>query len=333
MTVLAREVVDARAAGSPADAPAPNAPAAKGAAAPGAPPAAAPARRSTAKQQELEEPSEFWPILWGVLITVLIVWGMNARLERYITPQRGIGYWLGIVGGSMMLFLLLYSARKRAFWLRWMGGIPAWFQIHMVLGVIGPLLVLFHSNFHLGATNSNVALICMLLVAGSGVVGRYIYTRMHSKMDGSQETLEELQAVAEKIRAQNTTITFLPGLLAAIEREEQRLVAPAPSLPGRMLQFFTAASRSALARWRLHRMIKRAVARAVEHESENISRHARRISMVARRYASRRLDTARRVAEFRLYARLFSLWHVLHIPLFFMLLIAGIVHVIAVNVY
>ena len=31
--------------------------------------------------------------------------------------------------------------------------------------------------------------------------------------------------------------------------------------------------------------------------------------------------------------RLFSYWHVLHIPLFFMLLIAGIVHVIAVNMY
>jgi hypothetical protein len=28
-----------------------------------------------------------------------------------------------------------------------------------------------------------------------------------------------------------------------------------------------------------------------------------------------------------------SLWHVLHLPLFFMLLVAGIVHVISVNVY
>ena len=41
----------------------------------------------------------------------------------------------------------------------------------------------------------------------------------------------------------------------------------------------------------------------------------------------------RRMAEYKMYARLFSLWHVLHIPLFFMLLIAGVVHVIAINVY
>jgi hypothetical protein len=39
------------------------------------------------------------------------------------------------------------------------------------------------------------------------------------------------------------------------------------------------------------------------------------------------------VAEYRVYERLFSLWHVLHLPLFFMLLAAGIVHVIAVHVY
>jgi len=37
--------------------------------------------------------------------------------------------------------------------------------------------------------------------------------------------------------------------------------------------------------------------------------------------------------EYRIYERMFSFWHVLHIPLFFMLLIAGTVHVIAINVY
>jgi hypothetical protein len=64
-----------------------------------------------------------------------------------------------------------------------------------------------------------------------------------------------------------------------------------------------------------------------------VARHARRIAAVARQYADRRLEAGRRMAEYQMYARLFSLWHVLHIPLFFMLLIAGFVHVIAINVY
>ncbi len=58
-----------------------------------------------------------------------------------------------------------------------------------------------------------------------------------------------------------------------------------------------------------------------------------RLGEVARHYADRRLEAGRRMAEYKLYARLFSFWHVLHIPLFFMLLIAGIVHVVAINVY
>jgi hypothetical protein len=280
-----------------------------------------------------EKHSLHLPILWGMVVALLILWGTNAHLERYITPQRGLGYWLGIIGGSMMLLLLVYSARKRAAWLRWLGGVPSWFQIHMVLGVVGPLLVLFHSNFHLGATNSNVALICMLLVAGSGVIGRYIYTRLHAHLDGKQDSLEDLQAIAEKIRTQTTAITFLPGLLDAIDREEQRLVNPAAGAVLRLLHVFTSGLRAALARWRLHALIHQAVVRAIEHESEEIVAHARRIRQVARGYADRRLDTGRRVAEYRVYARLFSFWHVLHIPLFFMLLIAGIAHVIAVNVY
>src|SRR3974377_7409 len=116
-----------------------------------------------------------WPVVWAIVTGLILALGYHAHLERYITPQRGLGYWLGITGGSMMLLLLLYSARKRVRWLSWMGSIPLWFDIHMTLGVVGPVLVLFHSNFRLGATNSNVALVCMIVVACSGVGGRYIY--------------------------------------------------------------------------------------------------------------------------------------------------------------
>ncbi len=303
---------------------------------PGVPLPAAAAERPTAAiptARAVSRHNLHWPITWGIVVAALISVGAKARLERYITPQRGLGYWLGIIGGSMMMLLLLYSARKRASWLRWMGGIPQWFQIHMTLGVVGPLLVLFHCNFRLGSTNSNVALICMLLVAGSGVIGRYIYTRIHANLDGKQDSLEELQAAAEKIRAQTTKITFLPGLLDAIDREQLRLVDPAAGAVGTLLHVFTAGGRAALARWRLHRLIRRTVAMATADESQHIARHAPGIAAAACRYADRRLDAGRRVAEYRLYARLFSFWHVLHIPLFFMLLIAAIAHVIAVNIY
>jgi hypothetical protein len=281
----------------------------------------------------VKTPRLHWPIVWTLLVGALLTWGYQAHLERYIAPNRGIGYALGIAGGSMMLLLLIYSARKRAPWLRWMGGVPAWFEIHMVLGVIGPILVLFHANFKLGATNSNVALFSMLLVAGSGVIGRYIYTRLHARLDGHEDTLEQLKAVAVRLRAQTTSISFLPGLLDDIDRVERRLILPPANVIARFIHLLSGAPRLALARWQIHRAIKQAVAKAARTDSQIIARHAQRIAAVARNYADRRLEAGRRMAEYRLYARLFSFWHVLHIPLFFMLLIAGTVHVIAISIY
>jgi hypothetical protein len=40
-----------------------------------------------------------------------------------------------------------------------------------------------------------------------------------------------------------------------------------------------------------------------------------------------------KAAELTFYERLFALWHVLHLPLFFLMLMAGIVHVWAVHHY
>jgi len=274
-----------------------------------------------------------WPIIWTIVIGALLLWGAHAHLERYITPQRGLGYGLGITGGSMMVLLLMYSARKRVSWLRWLGGVPAWFEFHMVLGVVGPILVLFHANFSFGATNSNVALVCMLVVAGSGVIGRYIYTRLHARLDGHEDTLEQLKAVGDRLRSQTTSISFLPGLLDAIDRAEKRLIEPPKGFIKRFLHLLTGGPRMALARWLVRREIKLAVHIALRRESPLIAKHAQRIAAVARNYSDRRLEAGRRMAEYQMYARLFSLWHVLHIPLFFMLLIAGVVHVIAINVY
>ena len=289
--------------------------------------------KSRARSKARQLPKLRWPVIWTFVVTLLLIGGAHTRLERYITPQRGVGYWLGIVGGSLMILLLLYSARKRYSWLRWMGGIPSWFEFHMVLGVAGPVLVMFHSNFHLGATNSNVALICMLLVSGSGVIGRYIYTRLHAKLDGKEDNFEELRAVGERLGTQQTSVDVLPGLVAAIDSIEQRMIRPPRNPLLRLPHLVIGPVRSLIARWMLRRAIRHSVSQVDPTKAALLSRHLGRLTLVTQNYAYRRFDAGRRLAEYQLYERLFSWWHVLHIPLFFMLLIAGIVHVIAVNIY
>jgi hypothetical protein len=82
----------------------------------------------------------------------------------------------------------------------------------------------------------------------------------------------------------------------------------------------------------VRRHITHAIASAAR-TSPVIAQQRGRLSRVACNYAERRLQLSRQIAAFRMYEGLFSLWHVLHLPLFFMLLIAGITHVVAVNVY
>jgi hypothetical protein len=45
------------------------------------------------------------------------------------------------------------------------------------------------------------------------------------------------------------------------------------------------------------------------------------------------LHAVTRVAEFNAYARLFSLWHVVHIPFVYLMVISAVAHVVAVHAY
>jgi len=271
--------------------------------------------------------------LFFVLVAALLYLGWNAQTARYISPNRGIGYALGIVGGSLMLLLLVYSLRKRWAWLSFLGSTPGWFRFHMVLGIAGPLCILYHANFGIGAANSNVALFSMLTVAGSGLIGRYIYVHIHHGLYGRKLELGELRSGAEGLRSLSGSISFLPELVTRIEAVEQRLLKAGPHLSFLGFAKPTVVALIAFkARWQLHRYIRRAL-HAGARRSAVIALEHRRLGLTARCYVDRRLAATRRVAGFEGYERLFSLWHALHIPLIFIMVIAAVIHVIAVHVY
>jgi hypothetical protein len=271
--------------------------------------------------------------VFAVLAAIALYVGWRFPTQRYITPERGIGYALGIMGGSLMLLLFLYSARKRFRWLGFLGSVAHWFRFHMVLGILGPLCILYHSNFSLGAANSNVALFCMLTVAGSGLIGRYIYSRIHFGLYGRKANMTELRDGADGLRALSGSVGFLPELVARLERSEATLLATGPNLPGLgFLKPIAVSAKTLVARWTLRHYVSAAL-RAAARTSPTIAAQRRRLRRAAAAYIDKRLVATRRVAEFQAYERLFSLWHALHLPLIFMLVIAAVVHIVAVHVY
>ena len=198
----------------------------------------------------------------------------------------------------------------------------------MVLGILGPLLILYHSNFSLGATNSNVALACMLVVAGSGLIGRYLYTRIHHGLYGRRATLRELSSEAENLRQHTEALRVLPGLADEVGQSERRIAERALLV----FQPILAVIRQRRETRRVMRLVRNAVAMAAVRSPE-LRQQRERLTLAASGYVAARLMAARRVAEFEASERLFAAWHLLHLPLFVMLVIVGVVHVIAVHVY
>src|SRR5260221_5048330 len=91
------------------------------------------------------------PQIFGIAVVLALGIGWLNRDDNGLTPVSGVGYWLGIAGSSLMLLLLLYPLRKRMPSLRVIGKVAFWFRGHMILGILGPVLVLWHSNFRLGS--------------------------------------------------------------------------------------------------------------------------------------------------------------------------------------
>ena len=288
--------------------------------------AAAPATRTIAAPPRSRLKSSHLGLL---LSAVLLIIGWTLPLTDYLTPRSGFGYALGIIGGSLMLALLIYPARKRLPRLAFLGSNKMWFRIHMVLGVAGPICILYHCCYHLGATNSNVAFISMLIVAGSGLVGRYLYGRIHHGLYGHKTSLNELRKEAERLKSEGGgAARVLPEFTARLDAAEKLVANGIPLVP----KAVAAVVLSRVGQIRVRRYVHRTL-RSAAATSLTLAEHRRSLALAADRYADARLTAARRVAEFHSCERLFGLWHVLHLPLFGMLFVAGIVHVVAVNVY
>ena len=73
--------------------------------------------------------------------------------------------------------------------------------------------------------------------------------------------------------------------------------------------------------------------RAAALASPVVARDRKKIWRAAAHYVREFTVLTGRVAQFSLYERLFALWHILHLPIFFLMVLSAIVHVLAVHMY
>jgi hypothetical protein len=267
------------------------------------------------------------------LISVFLVAGWLVKDRHLITPEHGTGYWLGIIGGSLMLSLLLYPLRKKIRFLHRLGSTRRWFRMHMILGLLGPLLILYHCNFQLGSFNSRVALYCMLLVAISGIVGRHFYAAIHRGLYGRKLTLGELQKeLASSAEKSHGLGTLMPKLVARLDHlcgelqgdKVTNSLGIRRSIRWLVTHHFTRLSLL----WTARRELRLAAVRF-----EVVARDKKRLNRTTTRFIGDYTNLMTRVAKFTVYERLFAIWHVLHLPIFFVMVLSALLHVLAVHMY
>jgi hypothetical protein len=238
----------------------------------------------------------------------------RARHEGYWIWKSGgsMGQRLGIIGSSMMVLMLLYSVRKRVAALRKLGQLSRWLDIHIFLGVIGPLLVILHSAFKVHGLVA-LSFWSMIAVAGSGVLGRYLYLQIPRNRAGEALNLAELerldQQLSERLRAD----------FRLDARTLERLDA-LTSVPAGRQGLFTGLVRILVDDVRLRGRLKefargcRSVPGPLYRDFEQVVRQ--------KAQAHRRLLIWERVQE------LFHYWHVIHKPFAVVMYLFMVVHVV-----
>jgi hypothetical protein len=247
-----------------------------------------------------------------MVVAGALYFGWVIRDEGYITAESGLGYALGIIGGSLMLLLLLYPLRKRMRSMRRWLHIRHWFRIHMIFGV---------------------ALISMLIVAISGLVGRHFYTKIHHGLYGSRASFEELKLSSEvgMLRV-GFMLDFSPALSKRVQSFHASAMTPSANFFHGILRILLMGLWTRIVYLSITSRLNHAL--TLEAQRRGWTRKVRNEKgRIAKRHLAGYLATARKVVELNFYERLFSLWHVLHIPLFAMLVITGIGHVVAVHMY
>ncbi|OYY42446.1 MAG: hypothetical protein B7Y56_13670 [Gallionellales bacterium 35-53-114] len=275
-----------------------------------------------------------WNIFLLVIVVILTI-GYLVSTQKWYKPGDDIGYNMGLVGGIMLLMLLLYPLRKRVRFLRSLGILPIWFKWHMIFGILAPTLILFHSTFYIGSINAGMALVAMLLVAGSGVFGRFFYTKIHNGLYGRQANLKELQEEMAETGNVKSVLGFAPGIEKALDEFRARTAKVSKGGDAGLWHFATIGIRAVLLSRSLVRQLHHAMYSPAKEKNWNAAQMQRLEIMFGenKKQVDLYIRAVRDVAQFHTYERLFSWWHIFHIPLVYLLVFSGIFHVISVHMY
>ena len=119
--------------------------------------------------------------------------GLFQNIELTTEAGRPISYFLGIVGFGIIVVTNFYIIRKRFLVFSKWGRLFNWLNFHIFCGMMGPMLILFHTDMKFGGLVA-LSFWSMATVAISGVLGRYFYMQVLSQRGELVSRLEKIEA-------------------------------------------------------------------------------------------------------------------------------------------
>ncbi len=278
--------------------------------------------------------SRVWVMVLFIVAGSVAVIGIGMGLQYYrlpfaerpfsdfyddLRPAGRLGLRYGIIGFALITVgVILYSARKRIKALARLGKLKFWLEFHIFLCTVGPFLVMLHTSGKVGGLVS-IAFWSMVVVASSGIFGRYVYTRIPKTMQGGFADLASIRTQRAELLAE-----LEKGLGQRVAQVE-RLITPATA-PKQESLFgaIVAAVRFDLT----HRRTLRQVTKALAGAPLTSSQRTRVIRLV-----ERQLEVEHQMAHLQPFQRLFRYWHILHLPLAITMFIIVAVHVTVATLF
>jgi hypothetical protein len=230
-----------------------------------------------------------------------------------LRPSGYFSHGLGIAGATMITIgVITYSTRKRLRALWNLGRLSMWLEFHIFLCLLGPVLVVYHTTFKAGGIAA-ISLWCMLSVAASGIIGRFLYVLIPRNIKGSELDSQAINVEFDKIGAALKESDIGARLVKIVDTEFSSI-----ERPSNFGQTVSTLVHLVRVKSRVRHSTKQLLARShLPHDT------ARKLSGAV----SMRASLIQKSIVLLQVEKLFYYWHAIHVPFTAMMFITLAVHV------
>lgn len=223
-----------------------------------------------------------------------------------------VSYWLGWGGGVPLFITLIYVFRKRIRWFKSWGNLSGWLDFHIFMGLVGPVLIVAHSDFKVGGLVA-IAFWSMMISSISGIFGRYLYLQTAQEKNSLLKRLKKWDAKIEKYRV-GARREVAPEKIKKLKIAALRHAgAPTRTEALSPISIFSIPLKSFMGDFRLlfgypkgHRDM------------------TKKTRMALANYAI----ATRKIATLNVYEQLLGYWHAFHLPFAIFMYITALIHIV-----